>query len=129
MESRYMKLFSGKLSHKVWCSTLKCIWCFGENKFFGELSLVERPLCISLFPPPETFVLLFGEQVQNFHSCIQVTEDFVSPEHLVQSFHLTQELRLLKEEINYDDKLQVRDEFSNCFLFCRLFMFRIMKHA
>jgi hypothetical protein len=37
-----------------------------------------------------------------------VTEDFVSPEHLVQSFHLTQELRLLKEEINYDDKLQVR---------------------
>ncbi|XP_062069847.1 probable JmjC domain-containing histone demethylation protein 2C isoform X1 [Lepus europaeus] len=48
-------------------------------------------------------------QVQNFHSCIQVTEDFVSPEHLVQSFHLTQELRLLKEEINYDDKLQVKN--------------------
>uniref|UniRef100_A0A8C3HQB3 Probable JmjC domain-containing histone demethylation protein 2C n=1 Tax=Chrysemys picta bellii TaxID=8478 RepID=A0A8C3HQB3_CHRPI len=51
-------------------------------------------------------------QVQNFHSCIQVTEDFVSPEHLVQSFHLTQELRLSKEEINYDDKMQVRNEFS-----------------
>ncbi|XP_035882798.1 probable JmjC domain-containing histone demethylation protein 2C isoform X4 [Phyllostomus discolor] len=48
-------------------------------------------------------------QVQNFHSCIQVTEDFVSPEHLVQSFHLTQELRLLKDEINYDDKLQVKN--------------------
>ncbi|XP_076773136.1 putative JmjC domain-containing histone demethylation protein 2C isoform X3 [Arvicanthis niloticus] len=48
-------------------------------------------------------------QVQNFHSCIQVTEDFVSAEHLVQSFHLTQELRLLKEEINYDDKLQVKN--------------------
>ncbi|XP_003783674.1 probable JmjC domain-containing histone demethylation protein 2C isoform X4 [Otolemur garnettii] len=48
-------------------------------------------------------------QVQNFHSCIQVTEDFVSPEHLVESFHLTQELRLLKEEINYDDKLQVKN--------------------
>ncbi|XP_025058374.1 probable JmjC domain-containing histone demethylation protein 2C isoform X3 [Alligator sinensis] len=48
-------------------------------------------------------------QVQNFHSCIQVTEDFVSPEHLVQSFHLTQELRLSKEEINYDDKLQVKN--------------------
>lgn len=48
-------------------------------------------------------------QVQNFHSCVQVTEDFVSPEHLVQSFHLTQELRLLKEEINYDDKLQVKN--------------------
>ncbi|XP_029787615.1 probable JmjC domain-containing histone demethylation protein 2C isoform X7 [Suricata suricatta] len=48
-------------------------------------------------------------QVQNFHSCIQVTEDFVSPEHLLQSFHLTQELRLLKEEINYDDKLQVKN--------------------
>ncbi|XP_060048656.1 probable JmjC domain-containing histone demethylation protein 2C isoform X2 [Erinaceus europaeus] len=48
-------------------------------------------------------------QVQNFHSCVQVIEDFVSPEHLVQSFHLTQELRLLKEEINYDDKLQVKN--------------------
>ncbi|KGL81128.1 putative JmjC domain-containing histone demethylation protein 2C, partial [Tinamus guttatus] len=48
-------------------------------------------------------------QVQNFHSCVHVTEDFVSPEHLVQSFHLTQELRLSKEEINYDDKLQVKN--------------------
>ncbi|KAJ7324294.1 hypothetical protein JRQ81_017314 [Phrynocephalus forsythii] len=48
-------------------------------------------------------------QVQNFHSCIQVIEDFVSPEHLVQSFHLTQELRLSKEEINYDDKLQIKN--------------------
>ncbi|XP_066475890.1 probable JmjC domain-containing histone demethylation protein 2C isoform X2 [Tiliqua scincoides] len=48
-------------------------------------------------------------QVQNFHSCVQVTEDFVSPEHLVQSFHLTQELRLSKEEINYDDKLQIKN--------------------
>ncbi|XP_033004820.1 probable JmjC domain-containing histone demethylation protein 2C isoform X2 [Lacerta agilis] len=48
-------------------------------------------------------------QVQNFHSCIQVTEDFVSPEHLIQSFHLTQELRLSKEEINYDDKLQIKN--------------------
>lgn len=47
--------------------------------------------------------------MQNFHSCVQVTEDFVSPEHLVQSFHLTQELRLSKEEINYDDKLQVKN--------------------
>lgn len=34
----------------------------------------------------------------------------MSPEHLVQSFHLTQELRLSKEEINYDDKLQVGNE-------------------
>ncbi|OCT71510.1 probable JmjC domain-containing histone demethylation protein 2C isoform X2 [Xenopus laevis] len=48
-------------------------------------------------------------QVQNFHSCIQVTQDFVSPEHLVQSFHLTQELRHSKEESNYDDKLQVKN--------------------
>ncbi|XP_029465590.1 probable JmjC domain-containing histone demethylation protein 2C isoform X2 [Rhinatrema bivittatum] len=48
-------------------------------------------------------------QVQNIHSCIQVTEDFVSPEHLVQSFHLTQDLRLSKEEINYDDKLQIKN--------------------
>ncbi|XP_053306482.1 probable JmjC domain-containing histone demethylation protein 2C isoform X2 [Spea bombifrons] len=48
-------------------------------------------------------------QVQNFHSCIHMTQDFVSPEHIVHSFHLTQELRLSKEEINYDDKLQVKN--------------------
>ncbi|XP_068111236.1 probable JmjC domain-containing histone demethylation protein 2C isoform X3 [Hyperolius riggenbachi] len=48
-------------------------------------------------------------QVQNYHSCIQVTQDFVSPEHLVHSFHLTQELRISKEEINFDDKLQVKN--------------------
>ncbi|XP_018432159.1 PREDICTED: probable JmjC domain-containing histone demethylation protein 2C [Nanorana parkeri] len=48
-------------------------------------------------------------QVQNFHSCVQVTQDFVSPEHLVHSFHLTQELRISKEEINFDDKLQVKN--------------------
>lgn len=46
-------------------------------------------------------------QVQNLHSCIQVINDFVSPEHVVHSFHLTQELRSSKEEINYEDKLQV----------------------
>ncbi|TSK14568.1 putative JmjC domain-containing histone demethylation protein 2C [Bagarius yarrelli] len=45
-------------------------------------------------------------QVQNLHSCIQVINDFVSPEHVVHSFHLTQELRSSKEEINYEDKLQ-----------------------
>nr|XP_014344947.1 PREDICTED: probable JmjC domain-containing histone demethylation protein 2C isoform X3 [Latimeria chalumnae] len=48
-------------------------------------------------------------QVQNLHSCIQVIEEFVSPEHLVESFHLTQELRPSKDEINYDDKLQVKN--------------------
>ncbi|XP_072279220.1 probable JmjC domain-containing histone demethylation protein 2C isoform X2 [Pyxicephalus adspersus] len=48
-------------------------------------------------------------QVQNFHSCVQVTQDFVSPEHLVHSFHLTQELRISKEEMNFDDKLQVKN--------------------
>ncbi|KAM9325387.1 putative JmjC domain-containing histone demethylation protein 2C [Gastrophryne carolinensis] len=48
-------------------------------------------------------------QVQNFHSCVQVTQDFVSPEHLVHSFHLTQELRHSKDEINFDDKLQVKN--------------------
>lgn len=47
-------------------------------------------------------------QVQNLHSCVQVINDFVSPEHVVHSFHLTQELRSSKEEINYEDKLQVQ---------------------
>lgn len=47
-------------------------------------------------------------QVQNLHSCVQVINDFVSPEHVANSFHLTQELRPSKEEVNYEDKLQVR---------------------
>ncbi|XP_067858715.1 probable JmjC domain-containing histone demethylation protein 2C isoform X2 [Heptranchias perlo] len=49
-------------------------------------------------------------QMQSIYSCIQVSEDFVSPEHAVQSFHLTQELRhQSKHEINYEDKLQVKN--------------------
>lgn len=54
-----------------------------------------------------TFVCVSSVQVQNLHSCVQVINDFVSPEHVVHSFHLTQELRSSKEEINYEDKLQV----------------------
>ncbi|GLD73028.1 probable JmjC domain-containing histone demethylation protein 2C [Lates japonicus] len=48
-------------------------------------------------------------QVQNLHSCVQVINDFVSPEHVANSFHLTQELRPSKEEVNYEDKLQVKN--------------------
>lgn len=51
-------------------------------------------------------------QVQNLHSCVQVINDFVSPEHVANSFHLTQELRPNKEEVNYEDKLQVIDYSS-----------------
>ncbi|XP_031695463.1 probable JmjC domain-containing histone demethylation protein 2C, partial [Anarrhichthys ocellatus] len=46
-------------------------------------------------------------QVQNLHSCVQVINDFVSPEHVANSFQLTQELRPSREEVNYEDKLQV----------------------
>uniref|UniRef100_A0A672KR71 Probable JmjC domain-containing histone demethylation protein 2C n=1 Tax=Sinocyclocheilus grahami TaxID=75366 RepID=A0A672KR71_SINGR len=53
-------------------------------------------------------------QVQNLHSCVQVINDFVSPEHVVHSFHLTQELRSSEEEINYEDKLQVKNIFYHC---------------
>lgn len=52
--------------------------------------------------------LLPARQVQNLHSCVQVINDFVSPEHVANSFQLTQELRPSKEEVNYEDKLQVR---------------------
>ncbi|XP_072414044.1 probable JmjC domain-containing histone demethylation protein 2C isoform X2 [Chiloscyllium punctatum] len=49
-------------------------------------------------------------QMQSIHSCIQVSEDFVSPEHSMQSFHLSQELRhQSKHELNYEDKLQVKN--------------------
>ncbi|GLD75309.1 probable JmjC domain-containing histone demethylation protein 2C, partial [Lates japonicus] len=48
-------------------------------------------------------------QVQNLHSCVQVINDFVSPEHVANSFHLTQELRPSKEEVSYEDKRWVTD--------------------
>uniref|UniRef100_A0A674C5Z9 Probable JmjC domain-containing histone demethylation protein 2C n=1 Tax=Salmo trutta TaxID=8032 RepID=A0A674C5Z9_SALTR len=51
-------------------------------------------------------------QVQNLHSCVQVINDFVSPEHVFHSFHLTQELRSSREEPNYEDKLQVGWDFT-----------------
>lgn len=52
--------------------------------------------------------LMIALQMQSIYSCIQVSEDFVSPEHIAQSFHLTHELRhQSKDEINYEDKFQV----------------------
>lgn len=53
-------------------------------------------------------------QVQNLHSCVQVINDFVSPEHVARSFHLTQELRANRDEINYEDKLQVKNILYHC---------------
>uniref|UniRef100_A0A8C2Q4F4 Jumonji domain containing 1C n=1 Tax=Cyprinus carpio TaxID=7962 RepID=A0A8C2Q4F4_CYPCA len=50
-------------------------------------------------------------QVMNLHSCIQVNVDFVSPEHAHNSYYLTQELRPLKDQMNYEDKLQVKNIF------------------
>uniref|UniRef100_A0A8C1WS89 Jumonji domain containing 1C n=1 Tax=Cyprinus carpio TaxID=7962 RepID=A0A8C1WS89_CYPCA len=50
-------------------------------------------------------------QVMNLHSCIQVNVDFVSPEHAHKSYYLTQELRPLKDQVNYEDKLQVKNIF------------------
>ncbi|KAJ3608291.1 hypothetical protein NHX12_025340, partial [Muraenolepis orangiensis] len=52
--------------------------------------------------------------VQNLHSCVQVINDFVSPEHVANSFHLTQELRAATEEVNYEDKLQVKNILYHC---------------
>lgn len=55
-------------------------------------------------------------QVMNLHSCIQVNVDFVSPEHAHNSYYLTQELRPLKDQVNYEDKLQVTAHFYLNFL-------------
>ncbi|XP_069756869.1 probable JmjC domain-containing histone demethylation protein 2C isoform X3 [Narcine bancroftii] len=60
----------------------------------------------------DTFLIPAGtlRQMQSIYSCIQVSEDFVSPEHIAQSFHLTHELRQQsKDDINYEDKLQVKN--------------------
>ncbi|KAM6896910.1 LOW QUALITY PROTEIN: putative JmjC domain-containing histone demethylation protein 2C [Xenentodon cancila] len=53
-------------------------------------------------------------QVQNLHSCVQVINDFVSPEHVSRSFQLTQELRPLEDEVNFEDKLQVKNILYHC---------------
>ncbi|XP_078269374.1 putative JmjC domain-containing histone demethylation protein 2C isoform X3 [Rhinoraja longicauda] len=60
----------------------------------------------------DTFLIPAGtlRQMQSIYSCIQVSEDFVSPEHIAQSFHLTHELRhQSKDEINYEDKFQIKN--------------------
>lgn len=58
---------------------------------------------------------VFGVQVMNLHSCIQVNVDFVSPEHAHNSYYLTQELRPHKDHVNYEDKLQVQHSFTGGF--------------
>jgi len=49
-------------------------------------------------------------QVQNFHSCIKVAEDFVSPENLAHCFKITQDFRHLSDShTNHEDKLQIKN--------------------
>lgn len=49
-------------------------------------------------------------QVRNLHNCIKVAEDFVSPENVSHSFHLTQEFRELSDtHSNHEDKLQIKN--------------------
>lgn len=105
--SRFALPFSWSVCRQFWSSTT---YKHDEVSVTWRLSLIW--ICTSFMWKIQNccFCVFFLTQVQNFHSCIQVTEDFVSPEHLVQSFHLTQELRLSKEEINYDDKMQVINE-------------------
>lgn len=89
-----------ELSAAVWsCHTpIKTSWWL----FSGAFCALCRVLTSSL---------RLVSQVQNLHSCVQVINDFVSPEHVSNSFHLTQELRPSKEEVNYEDKLQVMNAF------------------
>ena len=48
-------------------------------------------------------------QVYNLQSCVRVTEDFISAEHLGTSLALLRALRHEPESgVNYEDKLQVR---------------------
>ncbi|XP_076363416.1 uncharacterized protein LOC143253421 isoform X2 [Tachypleus tridentatus] len=49
-------------------------------------------------------------QVQNLYSCIKVSADFISPEHLSRCFFLTQELRNSPETSSYqEDRLQIKN--------------------
>lgn len=49
-------------------------------------------------------------QVRNLHSCVKVSEDFVSPESIGHSFFLTQEIRNLSDSpTNHEDKLQIKN--------------------
>lgn len=70
-------------------------------------------------------------QVMNLHSCIQVNVDFVSPEHAHNSYYLTQELRPLKDQVNYEDKLQVPAHFPLHFLIhvCPVVLSSLITHV
>lgn len=75
-------------------------WALGKDDWF-----------LKAVTPPEVqysvFIHAVCFKVMNLHSCIQVNVDFVSPEHAHNSYYLTQELRPLKDQVNYEDKLQV----------------------
>lgn len=71
-------------------------------------------------------LLCYYTQIQNLHSCVQVINDFVSPEHVAKCFSLTQELRSSKDQVNYEDKLQVK---MNPFIYgCKQTNWQICKY-
>lgn len=86
-----------------------------SSSFSCSSPLPTKVTLLSLLPPSNRMfhqrlcsaLCSVAPQVQNLHSCVQVINDFVSPEHVSNSFHLTQELRPSNEEVNYEDKLQV----------------------
>lgn len=54
------------------------------------------------------FQFLF--QMKHILSCISLSSDFVSPEHISHSFYLTRQMRFLSEQqIPAEDKIQIKN--------------------
>ena len=52
----------------------------------------------------------FSLQMKHILSCISLSSDFVSPEHISRSFYLTRQMRHLSEQqIPAEDKIQIKN--------------------
>ena len=53
---------------------------------------------------------IFFFQMKHILSCISLSSDFVSPEHISHSFYLTRQMRFLSEQqIPAEDKIQIKN--------------------
>lgn len=91
--------------------------------------LLVSPNCCHSIWHVQVLLAHLVRQVQNLHSCVQVINDFVSPEHVTNSFHLTQQLRPNHEEVNYEDKLQVNMSKELVGQLMKLILFEIFSPA
>ncbi|KAH9284951.1 Lysine-specific demethylase 3A-A [Echinococcus granulosus] len=70
-----------------------------------------KPYTVLQFPGDAVFIPSGSvHQVRNLANCINVSSDFISPEHILQCLELTEEFRRLpRNHPSHEDKLQVKN--------------------